>query len=254
MKHLGLQLWTIRDVIKDEEQVKFAFSEAAKYGYDEIETAGFPIPPERLNQIARENGLTIISSHIGWNEIEADPDGVIARSKMFGSKFIGSGYRMETKEEVLAFIEKANAFGRKCAGAGIKFVYHNHSQEFMKTSEGRTRYSYLMEGLDFSCTSLELDTYWAQHGGMDVRALLEQLRGKIDVLHLKDMAAHLYRDGENPDITEIGNGNLNFAGIIPLAESLDVEHYIVEQDRNWKVSPLESAKESAAYLRANFGF
>ncbi len=254
MKHLGLQLWTIRDVFKTEEEVKFAFDELAKYGYTEIEPAGFPIDPVRFAELARAAGLRIIATHYSWDEIMDNTDAAIELHKMLGAKYIGVGGRYrQYQNDPQGLVDKVNDVGPKLANAGFKFSYHNHSWEFVKVN-GRTFYSYLSEGFDPRWATLELDTYWAQHGGMDVCALMKKIAGKMDLVHLKDMAAHLCRDGENPDITECGNGNLNFTDIIPLAEKLGVEDFIVEQDRNFRISPLDSARESAEYLRANFEF
>ena len=96
-------------------------------------------------------------------------------------------------------------------------------------------------------TSFCLDTYWIQHGGGDVRAWIERLGGRIDILHLKDMGVN-----ENgPFITECGNGNINFDGIIPLAEACGVKHFCVEQDI-WPGDPFDSIKQSSEYLHKNF--
>lgn len=256
MKKLGLQLWTIRDVFKTEDEIKFAFNELAKYGYSEVETAGFPIAPERMLEYAKEAGLSIVNTHYSWDEISGNLEKTIEFHKMLGTEYIGIGglcSHFTSKEALIECAHKFNEIGEKVSKHGFKFTYHNHSTEFQKF-DGKTWYSYLMDIMDGRYTCLELDTYWAQHGGADVCALIKKLAGKTEIIHLKDMAAHYAADHENPDITEIGNGNLNFEDIIPLAESLGVKHYIVEQDRHWKVSPLESAKESAAYLREHFGF
>jgi sugar phosphate isomerase/epimerase len=96
-----------------------------------------------------------------------------------------------------------------------------------------------------------LDTYWVQHGGYDVRKMLERLRGRVDILHLKDMGAF----GENnaPYITEIGNGNINFEDIIPLAEEIGVKDFVVEQDCNFTTgNAFDSIVTSFNYLKENF--
>lgn len=85
------------------------------------------------------------------------------------------------------FVRRANAVAEKCAAAGMKFTYHNHSHEFIRLENGQTPFEILVEGLNPKTTSFVLDTYWVQHGGGDVRWWIEQLKGRIDILHLKDM-------------------------------------------------------------------
>ena len=50
------------------------------------------------------------------------------------------------------------------------------------------------------------------------------------------------------DITELGNGNINFKEVIRVAEAIGVQDYCYEQDRNFVVNSLESAKQSAEYF------
>ena len=104
----------------------------------------------------------------------------------------------------------------------------------------------LYEGLDKATTSFVLDTCWVAAGGGDVREWMEKLAGRIDILHLKDMAKRA-----NPDeqfITEIGNGNLYWEGILETAEKIGVKYYVVEQDI-WPGDPFDSIKISSEYLK-----
>ena len=89
-----------------------------------------------------------------------------------------------------------------------------------------------------------------QHGGGDVREWIEKCKGRVDILHLKDMAKC---DGNEPAqyITEIGNGNLYWEGIIETAIRTGVKHFVVEQD-TCPGDPFESLKKSSDYLHANF--
>ena len=90
------------------------------------------------------------------------------------------------------------------------------------------------------------DTYWIQHGGADVRAFLEILDGRVNILPLKDMK----RTPAGSTFAEIGGGNINFKGIAEVAERIGVEHYIVEQDE-CDTDSLISAAISYEYMRNN---
>ena len=131
----------------------------------------------------------------------------------------------------------------------MKFTYHNHSHEFTRQENGKTFMDMLVNGLDKDTTSFVLDTYWVQHGGGDVRYWIEKLAGRIDILHLKDMKRIDGNDNVQ-QITEIGNGNLYWEGILETAEKSGVKYYIVEQDINWTPDCFTSAKISIDYLRS----
>ena len=82
---------------------------------------------------------------------------------------------------------------------------------------------------------------------------IEKLAGRIDILHLKD--AEWVKDNKDKDhlmYTSIGDGNLNWKGIIESAEKIGVKHYIVEQDGRWENNdPFKSAARSAKYIKEN---
>jgi len=157
------------------------------------------------------------------------------------------------------FIDDFNALAEVYYKHGFKLTYHNHSFEFKKMEDGKTLFEHLIEKLNPKTTSFVLDTYWCQHGGIDVRAMIERLAGRIDILHLKDMEAavsYTLADGRvvfAPGITEVGSGNINFAEIIPLAEKCGVQYFVVEDDRAPSTGDsMAAVKKSADYIKANF--
>ena len=80
-----------------------------------------------------------------------------------------------------------------------------------------------------------------------VRFWIEKLAGRIDILHLKAMG----RNEQGPFITEIGNDNMNWAGMLESAEKAGVKYFVVEQDI-WPGDPFDSIKQSSEYLHKYF--
>ena len=89
------------------------------------------------------------------------------------------------------------------------------------------------------------DTYWLHDGGYDVRYFLEQTKGRVKYLHLKDMK----RTEQGHFFAEIGNGNLYFEGIIKTAIDCGIRNFIVEQDE-CDGDPIESLKQSYKNITA----
>ncbi len=149
MKNLGIQLLTIRAFLRDEEQIKRSFDALASYGYNEVETAGFPVEPLRMAELAREAGLRIVSTHYDWDKIVSEPDAMVELRKAIGASFVGLTGRAQTwesPESLAAFTSEVNAFAKKCGDAGLKFVYHNHSNEFTRFDGDSThKYARFME-------------------------------------------------------------------------------------------------------------
>lgn len=252
----------VRDHMQDEAGVKETFLELAKMGYTQGQTAGTYdfISPEKYAQYAREAGIEICGTHYAWDRIKGDVEGTVKYHKALGTTNVGiGGMPFEARgnlEALNKFIDEFNACAAKYAEYGKKLTYHNHSFEFKKLEDGRTLFDHLVEKFDKNNVSFVLDTYWLQHGGVDIRETIEKLAGRVDILHIKDMeACHDVTVGGStiavPYITEIGAGNLNFKSIIPLAEKCGVKYFVVEDDRAVDVGSFDAVKRSADYIKAN---
>lgn len=266
MKDFGLQIYSCRDQFTCDADCKAAFLALKEMGYSYVQTAGTydAILPENFAKYVKEAGLTVCGTHYNWDRIVNDVEGTVAYHKLLGTTNIGIGSMPEWARSGEAgalekFIAEFNAVAKVYSEYGFKLTYHNHSFEFVKYgNEGKTMFDYLVEGLDPETTSFVLDTYWVQHGGADVRATIERLAGRVEILHIKDMEAcrpYELADGSTlnaPAIIHIGGGNINFKDIIPLAEKCGVKYFVVEDDRCRAGQSMADVKASADYLKANF--
>ncbi len=260
MKHFGLQLWSIRNHFTTVESTRDAFERIASFGYSQIQTAGSYdcISPEKFRTLADEAGLSIVGTHYPWERICSDVDGTIRYHSILGAQEIGiGGYATPTYDDLMRFIEQFNRLAAMYARHGFTLSYHNHTNEFspqFREREGKCKFEYLIDGLDPVTTRFNLDAAWVQLAGVDVRALLETLRGRVDILHIKDVQAdypHRVADAVlyAPKCVEIGRGNMNFPGIISCAEACGVRSFIVEDEVYSTGVPMESVAMSAAYIR-----
>lgn len=248
IEKLGVQLYTVRDFMNTEEEVRDTFRKLKSLGYDQAQTAGCKISYEAFGRIAREEGIEIVGTHDNFDLMVNDFEQSYRNHELLGTNIMGiGGFFGKTAEECADMIRKANAVGEKIAAKGGRFTYHNHSHEFIMLENGKRMMDMLVEGLNPKTTSFVLDTYWVQHGGGDVRHWIEMLSGRIDILHLKDMA----KNRETQFITEIGHGNLYWAGILESAAKAGVKYYVVEQD-TCPGDPFESLKFSSEYIHKNF--
>ena len=258
MEKLGLQMYSVRDFTKTPEETADAMKQIRAIGYTSIQTAGAPATVEEAEwykAAADAVGLAICGAHHGWKLLQEDIETVIAIHRILGTENVGLGIMpleaRGSEEALMDFICAANKIVDRLAKAGLKFNYHNHSFEFKKYGD-KTMMDILIEKLDPRATFV-LDTYWVQHGGYDIRKMMDRLEGRIDILHLKDMGACGGEKGNLPYITEIGSGNINFDDIIPLGERIGVGHFVVEQDLNFATgNAMESVRASYDYLKSKF--
>lgn len=253
IEKLGVQLFTIRDYMKTAEDIRASFKKLKEIGIDQAQTAGCAISYEEFGKIAEEEGIEIVGTHDNFEMMRDDFEQSYKNHEALGTKIMGiGGFFKHELSDYESFIKEANVVADKIGEKGGKFTYHNHSHEFCRYENGKTVMDMLVEGLNKNA-SFCLDTYWVQHGGGDVREWIEKLAGRIDILHLKDMGRLLEasKDGAGYQfITEIGNGNLYWKGILDAAEKAGVKYYVIEQDANWiNNDPFESLKASVAYLK-----
>ena len=248
INELGFQLYTIRDYLADAASADEAFSTLKNYGYTEVHTFKTDVYPELLSK----HGISVIGTHYFLDKILNDPQTTIKQHKEWNTTNIGISslppHARFDLQEIKTFVKKYNAAASIYAQEGFKLTYHNHQFEFMRIDGYKTTMDILYEELDPKNISFVLDTCWVAAGGSDVIDWMDKLKGRIDILHLKDTC--IIRSGDNyvTDVTEVGNGNLSWDKIIQKAEEIGVKHYVVEQDRNWTNTSLDSLKISANFL------
>lgn len=185
MKHTyGIQLYSVRDIT--EANLPVALSKIAALGYKEVEFAGFfGYSAEDVKDMLDKNELKISGTHSGWEDLTPDKiEETVKYHKTIGNpNYIVPGADLKTIEKIEHFSSVMNFAQPILKEAGINLAFHNHSREFELQSWGSTIHSEL-EGrtnIDF-----EIDTFWAFNAGCDPIAVMDRLKDRIKVIHLKD--------------------------------------------------------------------
>ena len=217
-KQMGLQLYSIREVIGSPE--KYAqnhvevFKKLASWGYTAVEAASYDqgrgtfygVSPQQFRADCEAAGLECLSSHAtrGLNADELKNhdfteamkwwDKAIADHKAAGMKYIVTpGWGVpSTLQEAQTLCDYTNAIGRKCQAAGLRYGYHTHSGEFRKV-EGQVWMEYFMQHTDASVFFWQMDTYWCVMAQQSPVQYFKKFPGRFVMLHIKD----LYELGES---------------------------------------------------------
>ncbi len=234
---LAAQLYTIRDHTQTTDDFATSMKKISDIGYTTVQVSaiGGDIPHEDVKQICDDSGLKICNTHIAYDTLLNDIDAVIAQHELWDTKHVAIGSmpnEFRTDEAgYRKFAEIANGIGEKLADAGLTFSYHNHSFEFMRFN-GTTGLDILYNETNPEFVQAEIDTYWIQHGGGDPIAWIDRMANRMPVVHLKDLVMMPGDDPWKPvqAMAEVGEGNLNWRGIIDACQRAKVEYYAVEQD------------------------
>ncbi len=254
-KKLGLQLYTVRDYLGDASLTDYTFARLAEMGYTEGQTAGLPFDAKLFGELAAKHGIKIVGTHYDYKKILGAPEETMELHRMWGTTNVGIGgmpsvARNGGLDGLKSFVLDFNRAAEQYAKQGFKLTYHNHNYEFSRVDGKKTIMDMLVEGFDPATTSFVLDTCWVAAGGGDVNAWLRRLAGRVDILHLKDMTLRRDEYGiYRPQVTEVGNGNLDWDSIMATAEEIGVKHYVVEQDGDFDGNAFNSIQQSADFLK-----
>lgn len=248
---LAAQLYTVRQFCQTAEDLAASLKKIRAIGYTAVQVSAIgPIPDAEVKKMVDAEGLTICNTHVRPSEALWDNlDAVIAQHKLWDCKHVAIGsmpadFRAEGEDGFRRFAREGSEIGKKLAGAGLTFSYHNHSFELARF-DGRTGLEILYEESDPRFLQAEIDVYWIQHGGADPAAWIEKMSGRMPVVHLKDMVIV----DNVPTMAEVGEGNLNWQRILAACKAAGVEWYAVEQDI-CRRDPFESLKISYTNLKA----
>ena len=180
----GLQMYSVRDLT--EHDLRGALQQVAEMGYSFVEFAGFMgNSAEDVKSWLEEYGLQVSSTHTPLAELEDEVlDQTIAYHKAIGCKDIIIPYaKLETKEQIDAFVERVNTLIPKLQAEGISLHYHNHDCDFAPTPEGLVPEEELLARTSIL---LEVDTYWTFVAKQNPVEFIRQHKDRIHMIHLKD--------------------------------------------------------------------
>ncbi len=225
---IAAQLYTVRDFTKTPADIARTLRRVREIGYEAVQVSAFgPIDKRELRKLLDSEGLRCASTHIGFNEMRDETARVVEEHKILGCDYPAIGsmpQKYRNPEGFHQFAREASEVAAKLAEHGLTFGYHNHSFELERYGE-KTGLQLLMEECG-PCVTFEIDTYWIQHGGGCPAAWVRRAAGRIPLLHLKDMTI---LDGKQA-MAEVGEGNLDWPGILAAARDAGVVWFFVEQD------------------------
>jgi len=252
---IGVQLYTVRDLMKDDFEGTIA--KVAGIGYKEVEFAGyFGRTPQQVRAVLDKNGLTAPATHVQYDELDDKFPSVIEASKTIGLSFIICPWIPEDLRKSPDIwkqaAEKFNRCGEQTRKAGMQFGYHNHWFEFLPVN-GKLPYDELLTMCDPNLVKMEMDLCWITAAGADPLTYFAKYPGRFPLVHVKDIKK-LFKVteggsqnfGDQADLTSVGDGIIDWKRIFAKSKQAGIKHYIVEHDK--PTQPLDSITASYNYL------
>ena len=237
---LAIQLYTLRDIIRDEETLADALLHLRQMGYEGVEFAGlYDIPAPRVRQIVEQTGMHALSCHVSLDTMEQELDGVLEDARALGLDTVAMAWSAADSPEAVARAVRVLQAAQSAAEPhGVRILYHNHSHE-LRPVDGCAALplEHIMQAVP-----LEADLYWVLYAGLDPARFLRENNSRIGLLHIKDGKK------SKPLPCALGEGEADIAEICLAAADCGKEWLIVEND---EPSPdgLQDARRSAEYLQ-----
>lgn len=257
---LAVQMFTVREHTKTASDLASTLKRVADMGYPAVQMSAVgamngdspEVDAKTARQMLDDNGLKCIATHRPWDNFLNSMEAEIEFHKTLGCDYTAIGgiaNYPQSYEGYRSFIEDSKPVIAQLKAEGIRFGHHNHAFEFRRPEKhGQTLEDILIEegGADLM---LELDLYWVEHAGLNCVRILERSHGRVPVIHLKDKEPMPEGEGNRNEtrMAPIGEGNMDWDGIIPACEAAGVDWYAVEQDRCYR-DPFDCLKSSYDFL------
>lgn len=245
MLKLGLQLYTLRDLL--EQDFKGTLAKVAELGYQGVEFHHFyGYSAEEVKSLLDELGLEIVGTHVQYDSLVNDFDQVVSYHKAIGNRNIVVPYLSEEqRSDWNAIFTNLKEIGHKLKQQDMVLLYHNHDFELTEKINGKTALDTLYDTLPESEVLAELDTCWIHYGGYDPAEYIAAYEGRLPIVHWKDVKRN--PDG-SPLTVELGQGEVDVAAVGDAADKAGVEWIVVEQDICTN-PPLQSIETSLNWIK-----
>ena len=244
MARVGLMLYTVREDC--DRDLEGTLREVAAMGYEGVELHDLHgHTSEQVRDWLDELGLTVCGRHISLSALDGGLPDLAASARTLGHTRVVVGWvePPRTPDDARALAERMRVGSADAAALGLELGFHNHDAEVRDLGDGRTVLDELLELSVF----LELDLGWAWWAGVDPVEVLERARGRVPLVHVKD-----FRTRGERAFCPVGDGNVDFERILPVAVEQGAEWLLVEQDES-DIPALEAARRSLTAVNSMLG-
>jgi len=234
----GIQLYSVREPLV--EDFAGTLNALADMNIQGVEFAFFygGMEPMELAKFLKKLKLETCGIYEAIDNICDENHKVYDYATTLGCKYLTMGFTLqELKDDLATCLEKAEKACTVAKTKNITVCYHAHAHEFEKFN-GECYLDILLKKVPDM--AFEADTAWIKAGGEDIVSYMQKQVKRIPMIHAKDLDS-------DDNITELGNGVIDFDEVVDFAKTANVEWISYEQDTT-KLTALESAKISLCYL------
>jgi sugar phosphate isomerase/epimerase len=239
---IGIQLYSVREALA--EDFKGTLKELSKLGFQGVEFAFNygGLTPSELAEFLKENNLQAIGIYENLDNICNPEAEVYKQAEALGCRHLTFGFGIiQLEEDFDKCLDMCHKAVKVAASKGLTICYHAHAHEFKKLN-GEYYLDLLLNAEGLETMAFEADTCWIQQGGENIVGYMRKYANRIPLLHVKDVTA----EGQ---ITELGNGLIDFKAVADFAKENNIPWLSYEQDIS-SLPGLDSAVISIKHLKS----
>lgn len=158
----------------------------------------------------------------------------------------GEGNAAERLQRIKRAAVALNEIGKIAADRGAEIGVHPHLNTLIETP---AEIDQVMEATDPRYVHLSPDTGHIHLAGGDVVAILKKYRARLNYFHFKDGVRPFVRPRFEPNIRELGQGEVDFPGVMRLLKEIRYRGWVnVEQDAT-RLTPQQSCQINMSYVK-----
>ena len=238
MSRIGLQMYTMREQVKNLEDYKNTIRKIAEIGYKVLQMSrpDFMSIEENV-KFLKQYDLSADSVLRPAMEVVEEAETAAKEAEMYGcdvlrTTSIPNEFRIKGKKGYQEFAKIMNESGKACKKVGLRYMYHFHAFEWINFGQERG-IDILLNETDPDCVYFCPDVFWLTSAGTEPSQSLKMFAGRAFMMHVKDYAIRPL-EGKIENVPSffapVGTGNLNWEGILKTADEIGIKTFVVEQD------------------------
>lgn len=236
---IGLQMFTMREHTKTSEDYTETLRRVAEIGIRSVQaTKPAFFTDEEFAALIRSYGMQADSLLVREGQILGREETLRSRAALYGvdaARIDGVPKEFRTSAEgYRRYAAILNEEGRACRAAGLRLMYHFHAYEWQRFG-GEAGMELLVRYTDPENVWFQPDVYWMQCAGVEPSSALGLFAGRAFSMHVEDYAIRPL-DGVIESVPRrcvaVGEGNMNYRGILAKAEAIGVTRAVIEQEES----------------------
>ena len=238
----GIQVSSLKPLLKTPEQVRQAFANMAALGcrYVQLQWIDPAVSLEDIRDALEQNGLISVSVQDFYQYVCENLEYYVNLNAITGGTWLTVSRipeRCKSREGLDIFVEELRNLDQKLRPLGQRVNFHPVTADFTAVP-GMDAVSYLLDAMPELTVCLDL--FHLNRNCGDMPGFIRRYAGRIPMVHFKD-------EDETGKLVPAGQGRVNYTGVVKACREAGVEYGFAEQE-TWDSDPYDCLGQALAWL------